>query len=325
MNDAAIRLLRLVPILLLVIVVGTFATLTRGFLDPRNLANIVVQASSLAIVASGMTFVLITAGIDLSVGSVMFLSAAIAGKIALAGQPLHTVILSVIAVGIACGAVSGLLITRFRLPPFIVTLALLYAGRGLALYITETRAMNLPDELLRLFTSSLLGIPTPIWILAASTLVAETTLSRTQWGRQLYAAGHDRSKARLAGIRVERLTLAVYIISGFGAAVGGLVAVAQLGAVSPTFGYQREFAAIAAAVLGGTSLFGGRGRVFPGTILGAVLIQTVESGLVVLNADPYLYPIVMATIIFVAVLLDSIRTRYVQSLGRRKIRAFTTA
>jgi ribose transport system permease protein len=320
--EAAIRLLRFVPVLLLSVVVGTFAALTNGFLAPQNLANIILQASSLAVVASGMTFVLITAGIDLSVGSVMFLSAAIAGKIALSGQPLYAVILCVIVVGISAGALNGVLITRFGLPPFIVTLALLYAGRGLALYITETRAMNLPDDLLRMFTSSLFGIPTPIWILIATTVLAETALSRTQWGRQLYATGQNRSQAVLAGIAVNRLLMLAYIISGFAAALGGLISVAQLGAVSPTFGYGREFAAIAAAVLGGTSLFGGRGRVFPGTILGAILIQTVENGLVVLNADPYLYPTVMAAIIFTAVLLDSIRTRYMESLGRRKIRAY---
>jgi ribose transport system permease protein len=137
----------------------------------------------------------------------------------------------------------------------------------------------------------------------------------------LYAIGQSRAQALLAGIPVNRRILTVYVISGFAAALGGLISVAQLGAVSPTFGYQREFAAIAAAVLGGTSLFGGRGQVFPGTILGAVLIQTVESGLVMLNADPYLYPLVMAGIIFLAVLLDAVRMRYVESTGRRKIRA----
>ena len=161
----------------------------------------------------------------------------------------------------------------------------------------------------------------PVWLLIVSTTVAQTVLARTRWGRQLYAIGQSRAQAVLAGIPVDRRLRSVYMISGFAAASGGLISVAQLGAVSPTFGYQREFAAIAAAVLGGTSLFGGRGQVFPGTILGAVLIQTVESGLVMLNADPYLYPLVMALIIFVAVLLDALRTRYVESLGRRKIRA----
>jgi ribose transport system permease protein len=323
--EVAIRLLRFVPIVLLCLVVATFASFTTGFLQLRNLANILLQASSLAVIATGMTFVLITAGIDLSVGSVMFLSAAIAGKLVLSGQPLFLAIAGVIAVGIAVGAINGILVTRFKLPPFIVTLALLYSGRGLALYITETRAMNLPDELLQMFTSSLFGVPSPIWILAMTTLVAETVLARTQWGRQLYAAGENRAQAVLAGIPVQRLLLSVYIVSGFAAALGGLISVAQLGAVSPTFGYGREFGAIAAAVLGGTSLFGGRGRVFPGTILGAILIQTVESGLVVLNTDPYFYPMVMAAIIFIAVLLDSIRTRYVEHIGRRKIRAYVTA
>lgn len=315
------RALRLVPLLMLAAVIVVFGAITPGFLHPRNLVNIVIQASSIAVVACGMTLVLITGGIDLSVGSIMSLSAAIAGKLVLSGQPLAVAIVAVLAVGVLCGALNGFLITRFALPPFIVTLAVLYAGRGLALYISETRAMNLPEELLRMFTARLLAVPVPIWIFAISAVAAELALSRTQWGRQLYAAGHSRAQAMMAGIAVNRLRFAVYVVSGFAAALGGLVAVAQLGAVSPTFGYQREFAAIAAAVLGGTSLFGGRGRVIPGTISGALLIQTVENGLVSINADPYLYPLVMAVIIFVAVLLDAIRTRLFEKMNRRTVRA----
>ncbi|MDZ4801256.1 MAG: ABC transporter permease [Bryobacteraceae bacterium] len=316
-----IRVLQLAPVILLTAVILAFALLTPGFLAPRNLSNILVQTSSLAVIATGLTFVLIAGGIDLSAGSVMFLSAAIAGKLALSGQPLPATIAAVLAVGAACGAVNGLMVAKLRLPGFIATLGFLYAGRGVALYITETRAMNLPDELLRLFTSSVAGIPIPVCILIVTTVLAETALSRTAWGLQLYAAGHNSRQALLAGIRVDRITLAVYVISGVAAGLGGLIAVAQLGAVSPTFGYQRELSAIAAAVLGGTSLFGGRGHVFPGTIFGAFLIQTVETGLVMLNADPYLYPMVMAGIILLAVLLDAIRTRLVDSLGRRSIRA----
>lgn len=315
------NLLSLASIFLLGGVVLAFGVAAPGFLDPRNLLNIAIQAASLAIVATGITFVLITGGIDLSAGAVMFVSAAVAGKLALAGQPLAVVIGGVLLSGLLLGVLNGVLIVRGGLPPFIVTLGVLYAGRGLALYITETRAMNLPDELLRLFTTSWMGLPMPVWILVVTTAISELVLSRTLPGRQLYALGHSESQAALAGVSVRPLRFSVYVISGFAAALGGLVAVAQLGAVSPTFGYQRELSAIAAAVLGGTSLFGGRGRVFPGTIAGALLIQTVESGLVVLNADPYLYPMVMAAIIFVAVLLDSVRMRYVQSLVRRNIRA----
>jgi ribose transport system permease protein len=301
-------------------VFAVFSTMSPRFAEPQNAINILVQASSLAIVATGMTFVLLTAGIDLSVGSIMFISAAVAGKIILAGHGLLPAIVAVLVVGVLCGAVNGALIAGLRMLPFIVTLSTLYAARGVALYITETRAMNLPEELVRLGTGSVLGAPAPVWILAGTLAAAQFTLTRTPFGRQIYAIGHNVEAARKAGIRVALLLFCVYAISGFCAALGGLVSVAQLGAVSPTFGSQREFAAIAAAVLGGTSLFGGRGSVLPGTLIGAVLIQTVESGLVIVNADPYLYPMILAAIIFAAVLLDGIRHRQIEKLGRRKMR-----
>jgi ribose transport system permease protein len=180
--------------------------------------------------------------------------------------------------------------------------------------------MNLPEELLRFGAGRLLGVPLPIWILAVTTLAGQYVLTRTGFGRRIYAVGNNPDAAHKAGIDVTRMIASVYVISGFCAALGGLVSVAQLGAVSPTFGNQREFAAISAAVLGGTSLFGGRGSVLPGTLLGALLIQTVESGLVIVNADPYVYPLIMAAIIFVAVLLDSVRQREAEKLTRRKIR-----
>lgn len=310
----------LIPFLLLALVIAVFSSMAPSFLATRNLTNIVVQSSSLAIVAAGMTFVLLTAGIDLSVGSIMFLSAAVAGKMVLTGWPLPAALIAVLVIGVLFGLVNALFIAGMRMPAFIVTLSTLYAGRGLALYITETRAMNLPDELLVLGAGRWLTIPVPIWVLAITLLVSQVTLTRTSFGRQLYALGNNESAARNAGIPVRRLLISVYAISGLCAALGGLVSVAQLGAVSPTFGNQREFAAIAAVVLGGTSLFGGRGNVFPGTILGALLIQTVESGLVIINADPYLYPMVLAGIIFLAVLLDGLRQRRIESLSRRKIR-----
>jgi len=145
-------------------------------------------------------------------------------------------------------------------------------------------------------------------------------LTRTPFGRQIYAVGNDADGARKAGINVTRILFAVYVICGVCAALSGLVSLTQTGAVSPSFGQQKEFTAIAAAVLGGTSLFGGRGSVFPGTVLGAVLIQTVENGLVILNADPYLYPLVTSGIIFAAVLLDSVRARLLEKLNRRRVR-----
>jgi ribose transport system permease protein len=250
----------------------------------------------------------------------MFVAAALAGKLVLGGQPLWLACVGILLTGVLYGAINATFITRLRVIPFIVTLATLYFGRGLGLWITETRAMNLPDSILRIGTASIAGIPFPALMLALVVVVAHLVLTRTSFGRQLYALGNDADAARKAGIPVRRIQFVVYVISGFCAALGGLVSIAQLGAVSPTFGSNREFAAIAAAVLGGVSLFGGRGAVLPGTLLGALLIQTIENGLVIVNADPYLYPLVMSAIIFVAVLLDSLRNRQLRRSQRRIIR-----
>ncbi len=313
-------LLRHAPWLLFIGVLAIFSLLAPRFLAGNNFLNIVVQAAATTIVATGMTFVLLTAGIDLSVGSVMFVAAALAGKLVLGGQPLWLACAVIVLTGLVYGAVNALFITRLRVIPFIVTLATLYFGRGLGLWITETRAMNLPDSILRIGTANIAGIPFPALMLVLVVASAHIVLTRTSFGRQIYALGNDADAARKAGIRTRRIQFAVYVISGGCAALGGLVSLAQLGAVSPTFGNQREFAAIAAAVLGGVSLFGGRGAVLPGTLLGALLIQTIENGLVIANADPYLYPLVMSAIIFLAVLLDSLRNKQLKRSQRRVIR-----
>jgi ribose transport system permease protein len=292
---------------MLAAVAAVFSLLSPRFLDPANLLNVVVQASSVGIVATGMAFVLLTAGIDLSVGAVMLVSAAVAGKLALAGASLPVVFATVLLVGALYGAVNAAFVTKAGVKAFVVTLATLYVGRGLGLFVTETRALNLPDSILAVGSARPLGVPVPALVLALVLAAAHLVLTRTPFGRHVYAVGHDAAAARRAGLPAGRVLFAVYVISGTLASLGGAVAVAQLGAVSPTFGREREFAAVAAAVLGGVSLFGGRGAVLPGVLLGALLVQTVENGLVIVNADPYLYPIVMAGVIFVAVLLDSAR------------------
>jgi ribose transport system permease protein len=273
--------------------------------------NILVQSSSTVIVATGMTFVMLTAGIDLSVGAVMFLSAALAGHLVLGGWaegagpiPVWAATLLMLPLGVAFGSVNALLIARLRLMPFMVTLATLFVGRGLALRVTQTRALNLPDEFLAIGSARVLGIPAPVLLSMLVVLIAQAVLARTPFGRQVYALGDNPEGARKAGLRADQLLASVYVISGLCAALGGIVSVAQLGAVSPTFGTQREFAAIAAAVVGGTSLFGGRGTVFPGAFLGAVLIQTIEAGLNVTNANPYSYPVVIGCIIFASVAIE---------------------
>lgn len=309
MNRDGRRLLDFAPLLLFVAVLAFFGVQSEKFLEPRNLVNIVVQASSTGIVAVGMTFVLLTAGVDLSVGAIMFVAAAIAGKMALAGWPLPLALFVMVGVTLVFGAFNAFFITRIRVAAFIVTLATLFIGRGLGLLITETRALNLPDSFLQIGSARFLSVPLPAWLFTGVLIVAHLVLTRTQFGRQVFAVGHDVEMANKAGIRAGRILAAVYLISGGCAAIAAMVTLGQLGAVSPKFGEQKEFAAIAAAVLGGTSLFGGRGKVLPGTLIGAMLIQAIENGLVVINANPYIYPMVTGAVIFTAVLLESLRRR----------------
>ena len=309
MNRTSRRLLDLAPFLLFVTVLAIFGVQSPKFLESGNLVNIVVQASSTGIVAVGMTFVLLTAGVDLSVGAIMFVAAAVAGKMALAGWPLPIILPVMVAVALMFSACNAFFVTKVRVAAFIVTLATLFIGRGLGLRITETRAMNLPDSFLELGSARSLGVPLPALLFGGVLLVAHLVLTRTPFGRQVFAIGHDVEMAKKAGIHTGRVLAAVYLISGLCAAFAAMVSLGQLGAVSPKFGEQKEFAAIAAAVLGGTSLFGGRGNVFPGTLLGALLIQAIENGLVVVNADPYLYPMITSVVIFISVWLESLRNR----------------
>lgn len=310
-------LLNYATLILFALIVLTFSLLSPQFFSGQNLLNILVQASSLGIIATGMTFVLLTAGIDLSVGSIMFLAGVVSAQMVVSGQPLWLAGLVVLLVGLVFGLVNAVLVFKVRIVPFIVTLATFYVGRGLGLFLSETRAINLPESFLQIGAARLLGIPFPVLVLAGVVLVAHGVLTYTAFGRHIYAVGHSPEKARKAGLPVNRILLSVYLISGFCAALGGLVSIAQLGAVSPTFGYQSEFVAIAAAVLGGASLFGGKGTVLPGTLVGAVFIQALQSGLVIINANPYLYPLITGGVIFLIVMIDSLRHR--QQLRRRQL------
>lgn len=319
-RKSILMLLNNAPLILFAAVFAVFGSMSGKFIEPQNLANILVQSSAVGIVAIGMTFVLLTAGVDLSVGSVMFVAVAVGGKMIFEGQPIPLAFMAALGVGLVGGAVNAFFITRLRVVAFIATLSMLFAGRGFGLWLTETRAMNMPDGVTQLGASALLGVPLPMLAFIVVGAISHVVLSRTAFGLQIYAVGSDPEGARKAGINVTLILGAVYIISGYCAALSGLVSLTQTGAVSPTFGQQKEFTAIAAAVLGGTSLFGGRGSVFPGTALGAILIQTVENGLVIINADPYIYPLVTSGIIFLAVLLDSVRARLLTELNRRTIR-----
>lgn len=308
MNAVLPMLLRHSALLLLAVSLAVFGFLAPAYFTAANLLNLGTQTAPVLVVATGMTLVLVAGGVDLSVGATMFVAASLAGKLALGGSGLIVIVPLMLATGAACGGLNAVLIARFGLLAFVATLGTLYAGRGFALWLTETRALNLPDEFLQVGTARVCGIPLPVVIALTVVIAGQVTLSATPFGRRLYATGHNPDGARQAGLPVPRLLAAVYVISGICAALGGLLTLTQLGAVSPRFGLNAEFTAIAAAVLGGSSLFGGRGAVLPGTVAGALLMQSLENGLVVRNTDPYLFPLITSAVIFLALLIDSLRS-----------------
>lgn len=322
-----LRALQSAPVILFVILFLVFSALAPRFFQLQNIENIVKQASYIGIIAVGMTFVLLTAGIDLSVGSNMYVSAVVAGKLMLENNlPIWLGVLVALGVGLLFGALNAFAITRLKIIPFIVTLGTLAIGRGLGLTISQSQGINYPSAITELGSARLLGIlPMPIVIFAAVVLTAHLLLTQTTFGRQIYAVGNDLDAAKKAGINTTRVLAIVYIISGLCAAIGGIVLVAQFGIVTAGFGESDEFDAIAVAVLGGTSLFGGRGSVFPGTVLGTVLVQMVVAGLVFTQVDIYLQPLVFGAIIFLAVLIDSLRNMQITKLERRNIRVEKTA
>jgi len=316
-----VMLLRHTPLMLFITVFLLFGWLSPRFLSYQSFENVVKQASYIGIVGVGMTFVLLTAGIDLSVGSNMYLSAVVAGLlIRHHGLPAPAALVVCLAVGLLFGVVNALVVTRLRIVPFVATLGTLWIGRGLGLWLTESIPVEFPETVTRIGAQRSLGVPLPVMIFALVVLCASVLLRSTALGRQIYAVGNDIEAAAKAGINTVRVQGTAFVICGLLAALGGFISVAQLGIVNAGFGKDREFDAIAAAVLGGTSLFGGIGSVFPGTVLGAVLIQMVSIGLVSAQVDLYLQPLVAAGIIFVAVLLDSLRTRQLAKLSRRHIR-----
>ena len=320
MNTVRLRLalLRNAPVALFVVVLAVFGSLSDRFLDVQNFTNILIQASHIAILGIGMTFVLLTAGIDLSVGAVMYLSVALLGIYLADASPILAVP-AMMAVGALFGLVNAFFVVRLRVAAFIVTLATLFIGRGLALWVTETRMVFYKDQVLSLARAEFLGVPWAIWVFAIVFAVAWIVLNHTPFGRQVYAVGENPDAAAKAGINVPLVLTTVYAVSGACAGIAGFVSITQVGAAASSFAMEKEFAAVAASVLGGVSLFGGRGGV-AGTVFGAVLIQTVQNGLVIVNAAPYIYPLVTSSIIFVAVFVDSQRSRILERLGRRRIR-----
>ncbi|MBA3872552.1 MAG: ABC transporter permease [Anaerolineae bacterium] len=307
-------------LILFVMIFLFFGIQSPRFLELESISNIVKQASFTGVVAVGMTFVLLTAGIDISVGSNMYLSSLVAGLL-FRDQNFGVVaaLLAALVTGALLGAFNAFCIVRLRIIPFIVTLATLVAGRGLGTVLTESVTLDFPQSILDFGHSKILGLPMPIIVFTFVVILAYLVLTRTPFGRQIYAVGNDVEAAKKAGINTGRVIALAYIISGVCAALGGFILMSQIGRLDQQYAAGEEFNVIAAAVLGGTSLFGGVGNAF-GAVVGAVLVQMVQAGLVFNNVNLYLQPMVQAVIIFIAVFFDSLRGTRLARLKRRFIR-----
>jgi ribose transport system permease protein len=280
------------------------------FLTLYNLFNIVSQTAVTAIIALGMTFVIITAGIDLSVGSVAALAGVLGVKMMVdLGLSWPLAVLSGTLVGGLAGLANGLLITRARLAPFIATLGMMSVARGLVNIITgATAVFGVPDSFRLLGQGMIDGVPIPLITLIVLAVTAHLLLSRTRLGRYTYAIGSNEEAARLAGIRVGAYLVAVYVLQGLLAGFGGMVAMSRVASGQPNFGDGLELDVIAAAVIGGCSLFGGQGTIL-GTLIGAFLMAVIRNGAVLLNIDTFTQSVIIGVIIWLAVIWDQFRRR----------------
>lgn len=296
-------------LVVLLVVFGALTLASDDFLTSNNLANLARQVSIFGILAIGQLMVILIGGIDLSVGSILGLSGAVTAQLLVAGVPIVPALLIGVVVGAALGLVTGLLVTRFKLPPFIATLGMLGIARGIVLVITDANTIQgLPDEFQTIANGSIVGIPNLLILFLVITAIAAFVLKRTVFGRYVYAVGSNPEAARLAGVPVALVTISVYVIAGLLAAVGGVLLTSRLGAGVPTAGTGFELQAIAACVIGGASLSGARGSAI-GAACGALLIGVLNNGGNLLAINSFYLQIAIGLLILVAVAFDQMNTR----------------
>ncbi|MCS0605361.1 substrate-binding domain-containing protein [Streptomyces sp. LP11] len=293
----------------LIVLVVALSALSGDFLTTDNLLNIGVQAAVTAILAFGVTFVIVSAGIDLSVGSVAALSATVLAWSATShGVPVFLALVLAVATGVAAGLVNGFLIAYGKLPPFIATLAMLSVARGLSLVISGGVPIPFPDSVSHLGDTLGDWLPVPVLVMVLMGVIAAVVLGRTYIGRSMYAIGGNEEAARLSGLRVKRQKLAIYALSGVFAAVAGVVLASRLSSAQPQAADGYELDAIAAVVIGGASLAGGTGKA-SGTLIGALILAVLRNGLNLLNVSAFWQQVVIGVVIALAVLLDTVRRK----------------
>jgi ribose/xylose/arabinose/galactoside ABC-type transport system permease subunit len=287
-----------------------FSLFSPTFLTATNIINLLLQTAPYAIAATGAVFVLLTAGTDLSIGATVFASASIGTLAAVRGGNITECLLAALVLGLLIGVINGFFIAYFDLVPFIITLATMSIVRGTILIFTDQKTQYLPDTIIQGFTKiRLLGIPVSVFIMIAVLFMGEYVLRYTPFGRRLFAIGNNKAVAAQLGIRVRRNIFWAYCACGLLSGLAGMLFAVQIGSITPGFGAGMEFMVISAAVLGGCSLFGGKGNVIPGTIMGIFIIMSIENEMVLVRANPYAYTIVRGIVISIAVYLDSMRNQ----------------
>jgi ribose transport system permease protein len=315
-KEILVRFQSLLALLMLLVILSVFA---EGFFTKDNFWLVLRQVSVNTCLSVGMTLVILTGGIDLSVGSVLALSGAIMAGLFKNGLEFPSLnlfinftlpgaVLAGLITGSFLGCFNGLMITRFKIPPFVATLAMLTIARGLTELWTGGAAITgLGKTFGYLGTGWFFGVPVQVWTCAAIVVIAVIILKKTRFGRYVYAVGGNERAAKLSGLNINRIKLLVYTIAGALSAVGGLIVTSKLNSATPTAGDGYELDSIAAVVIGGTSLYGGKGSVF-GTILGALIIGVLNSGLIILQVPPFWQKVIKGFVILLAVAIDKLNT-----------------
>ncbi|RDE86890.1 ribose ABC transporter permease [Aggregatibacter kilianii] len=296
-------------IIALLVLIGVVSAINPNFFTVDNILNILRQTSVNAIIAVGMTFVILIAGIDLSVGSILALTGAFAASMVGTELSILLVIPAVLLIGTLLGTLSGVIVAKGKVQAFIATLVTMTLLRGVTMVYTDGRPISTgfsdtADAFAFLGTGYLFGIPVPIWLMAIVFLISWYVLKNTKMGRYIYALGGNEAATQLSGINVDKVKIFVFAVSGFLSALAGLIVTSRLSSAQPTAGVTYELDAIAAVVVGGTSLMGGKGRVM-GTLIGALIIGFLNNALNLLDISSYYQMIAKALVILVAVLADN--------------------
>lgn len=297
----------LTTVIALIILMAVITIINSNFLTANNLLNLLLQVTSNALIAFGMTFVILTGGIDLSVGSILALSSALTAGLLGSGMPVTLAILISLILGFILGMMNGLLISYGKLAPFIVTLATMTIFRGATLVYTNGNPITkgLSDTFLFQFLGQgyIVGIPFPVIIMFIVFIVLYVLLHKTAFGKSVYAIGGNEKAAYISGVKLNKVKIIIYSISGMMASISGLIITSRLSSAQPTAGASYEMDAIAAVVLGGTSLSGGKGRIL-GTLIGALIIGVLNNGLNIIGVSAFWQQVVKGVVILIAVLID---------------------